>query len=429
MRSVYPRIARASPATVRMSRYGWRSSRCQANTSQNNPKRIPAPESVRARMSPTAAPRYTRPPRRERGSRPHAHTAPLGHSCSATGSVSPVENAADNSCALTAGRWRTTAGGQPVRWFGVVSVLLALGLVGCSGQPKVSSPRRAGGASTTTAAPSTTTPPLPEPGQLTPLVEPALPGEGQWQGAGDRLAGGWAIYTTQLRPSAGASPAGIAWVNAAATTTALYAGTSEPHGTWSHQGQIAGAQQPFLLGAFNGGFRIYDYQTGWYADGHAAVALQPGKASFVIFTDGTPTVADWGRDVQLGPNIVAVRQNLDLLVDGGVPVPTVASPSLWGGVFGGGVLTWRSGVGVTVAGDLVYAAGPALDPASLAHLLVAAGAVRAMELDINHQWIAFATYTHGLGVPAGVNLLSSMDYPPSHFLAPFPRDFFAIFAR
>ena len=94
-------------------------------------------------------------------------------------------------------------------------------------------------------------------------------------------------------------------------------------------------------------------------------------------------------------------------------------------------MTWRSGVGVTTAGDLVYAAGPALDPASLAHLLVAAGAVRAMQLDINHQWISFATYTHGLGggPPVGANILSGMYYSPGHYLVPFSRDFVAVFAR
>ena len=328
-----------------------------------------------------------------------------------------------------------------------VCLLLAFALVGCGRGPKASVTRKptpvstastsvpttTTSSTTTSTSTTTTTLPSPAPAPVTPLVEPALPGEGQWQSAGDRLAGGWAMYTTQLRPASGLPPSGIACINTAATTTVLYAGTAEPQGVWSHQGEVAPAQQTTLLGAFNSGFKIYAYVTGWYADGHAAMALQAGKASLVTFADGTATVGNWGRDVTPGPSVVAVRQNLDLLVDGGVSAPTVTSPGLWGAVLGGGILTWRSGVGVTAAGDLIYVGGPSLDPAALARLLVAAGAVRAMELDINHEWVSFATFTHpggaGSGAPVGTNLLPDMYFAPNHYLAPFSRDFFAVFAR
>ena len=321
-----------------------------------------------------------------------------------------------------------------------LALQLALGMAACSGPSSahVGLPARPGttttGVTTTIARiTTTTTAPLPAPAPITPIGQPALQGEGQWQPAGDRLPGGWAIYATQLRPAVGYPPSGVAWIDSAATTVALYAGTAEPQGSWSHQGEVVPAQQQTLLAAFNAGFRVYSYHTGWYADGRTALPLQPGKASFVIFANGTATVADWGRDVQLGPSVVSVRQNLGLLVDAGAPVATVSSPGLWGAVFGGGVLTWRSGVGVTAAGDLVYVGGSDLDPASLARLLVAAGAVRAMELDINHEWVSFATFTHpgGLGgvPPMGSNLVPGMYYSPSHYLAPIRRDFFAVSAR
>lgn len=272
------------------------------------------------------------------------------------------------------------------------------------------------------------------PGALTPLAAPALPGEGQWQPAtGGRLRRGYGIYTTQLRPGAGYPPAGIAWIDSAATRMALYAGTSEPYGIWPQQGAVAASVSPQLLAAFNGGFKIYSYYTGWYDGGRTAVALQAGAASLVIFTNGEATVADWGRDVGPGPTVAAVRQNLSLLVDHGAATPNVGSPGLWGAVLGGGAVTWRSGIGVTAAGDLVYAGGPYLDPASLARLLVAAGAVRAMELDINPEWVSFSTYAHaggvaGQGIVGGANLLAGMYFQPGHYLQPFSRDFFAVFA-
>jgi hypothetical protein len=244
------------------------------------------------------------------------------------------------------------------------------------------------------------------------------------------MPGGYAIYTTQVRPESGIPPAGIAWINTNVTRTTLYAGTSEPYGTWPHQGYVAAPDQPNLLAAFNGGFKIYAYSTGWYDQGRAAVGLRPGYASLVIFTDGTATVGDWGRDVGPAPNVQSVRQNLTLLVDGGRPAPTVGVVGQWGATLGGVFATWRSGVGVTGGGDLVYVGGPYLTPANLARLLIAAGALRAMELDINPQWVSFATYVHNGPVLASESdLLTGMWYSPNHYLQPDSRDFFAVFAR
>jgi len=253
--------------------------------------------------------------------------------------------------------------------------------------------------------------------------------------AGGRLAGGYAVYTTVLRPAAGAPPAGVAWIDTAATRLVLYAGTSQPEGAWPQQGAVSPADQSTLLAAFNAGFKLYSsYAPGWYDHGRTAVPVDDGAASLVIYTNGTATVADWGRDATMGPNVAAVRQNLTLLVDHGVAVPSAAVPSQWGAVLGGGTTTWRSGLGVTAAHDLVYVGGADLTPAALAALLIAAGAMRAMELDINSSWVSFATFTHaggssGAGIIAGANLLAGMYYPPGHYLQPYTRDFFAVFGR
>jgi hypothetical protein len=290
----------------------------------------------------------------------------------------------------------------------------------------------------TPTTPRPTTPPparLGAPAPITPLVAPAQAGEGIWQPvAGDRVAGGYPVYTTEVRPAAGYQPTGIAWIDSAATRLSLYAGTTQPHGIWPQQGAVAVTQLPTLLAAFNSGFKIYDYRTGWYDQGRSAMALQAGAASLVIYANGSATVADWGRDATLGPNVLAVRQNLTLLVDHGVAAPNVTAPSQWGEVLGGGPSTWRSALGVTASADLVYVGGPELTPDALARLLIAAGAVRAMELDINPDWVSFSTYTHaggfaGAGIIGAANLLGGMSLPPGHYLQPFSRDFFAVFAR
>jgi Ku70/Ku80 beta-barrel domain len=65
---------------------------------------------------------------------------------------------------------------------------------------------------------------------------------------------------------------------------------------------------------------------------------------------------------------------------------------------------------------------------SLAEILRHAGAVRAMELDINTYWTSFISYRHP-GGSAAANLLADMDRSPLRYLTPDDRDFFAVYLR
>jgi hypothetical protein len=73
--------------------------------------------------------------------------------------------------------------------------------------------------------------------------------------------------------------------------------------------------------------------------------------------------------------------------------------------------------------------GPSMLPSDLAAALIAVGAVRAMEMDINPAWVTFDTFTDGPGGPTGTKLLSTMNFPTTHYLYPSTRDFVAVFAR
>ena len=96
----------------------------------------------------------------------------------------------------------------------------------------------------------------------------------------------------------------------------------------------------------------------------------------------------------MDPNVVGVRQNLQLLVDNGQVNPQVNSDDkkLWGVTVKNAYFVWRSGIGVTADGNIVYAMGPALSVPTLAELFQRAGAVRGMELDINQEWVSYMTY-------------------------------------
>jgi hypothetical protein len=259
-----------------------------------------------------------------------------------------------------------------------------------------------------------------------------LPGEGEWAVAfGTPTAP--SIATTEVRPDAVHTSllVAIARIDPRLVRLRLEGGTRDPGPSWPSGGQVGAADVASLVAAFNSGFRLDEARGGYYADGRAARPLVAGAASLVLRTDGTATVGEWGRDAALGPDVAAVRQNLSLIVDGRAPVPGLADGNnrRWGSTLGHEVLVWRSGIGVTGDGALVWVGGPGLSISTLASTLVAAGAVRAMELDINSAWVAFFLYHHTAGGLAGERLLADMRHAPDRYLHPQPRDFIAVLSR
>ncbi len=281
---------------------------------------------------------------------------------------------------------------------------------------------------------------LPVPAPVTPFASPATPGEGTWHPVGRLVGGVPAVYETFLRPDAVHTSVvtGVAYMDTRLLSATLYSGSAIPGGgPWQVTAPISAQASQGLVVAFNAGFRMADANGGYYTQGQTVVPLRTGAASFVISRDGTARVGRWGRDVSLTPDVVSVRQNLDLLVDGGQPVPGLQSNDThqWGSTLGGQVFVWRSGVGVTADGALVYVAGPNLNITDLADVLARAGAVRAMELDINSDWVNLATYDPGPAptpaTPAsGTNLLPAMVGTPARYFQDWwTRDFFTMSAR
>ncbi|MHB1711416.1 MAG: hypothetical protein ACYCV7_08440 [Acidimicrobiales bacterium] len=226
----------------------------------------------------------------------------------------------------------------------------------------------------------------------------------------------------------------------------LYSGSKSPGGgPYRYTAPIQPAQAASLVAAFNGGFYMNVAGGGYYTEGRVVDPLVSGAASLVIYGDGSVNVGAWGTDVTMTANVVSVRQNLVPLVAGGQPTQQAASPNWqsWGATCGvsscaasvpGIEHQWRSGVGVTADGALVYAAGPALDPLQLAQLLVAAGVVRGMQLDINPDWPVLVTYDPppgGLAAPSnGSKLLpTTVQGPWTFFEAWWARDFVTMSAR
>jgi len=226
----------------------------------------------------------------------------------------------------------------------------------------------------------------------------------------------------------------------------LYSGSESPGGgPHRYTAPIQPDAARSLVAAFNGGFIMKAAKGGYYAEGRVIDPLRAGAASLVIYADGSVDVGAWGRDVEMTPRVVSVRQNLVPLVAGGRPTALAAADwRQWGATCGalscaptvpGIEHQWRSGLGVTAHGALVYVQGPALDPLQLARLLVRAGVIRGMQLDINPDWPIFATYDpfggNGLAsAAAGSKLLAGTVRGPGVFFeAWWARDFITMSAR
>jgi hypothetical protein len=281
---------------------------------------------------------------------------------------------------------------------------------------------------------------LAAPPPIEPFASPAISGEGEWSPTGRGVGGIPALYTTTLRPDAVHTSyvVGVAWMDTKLLQATLYSGSLIPGGgPYRHTAPIEPTAANSLVAAFNAGFLMSGAQGGYYTDGKTIAALRTGAASFVVYNDGTATVGQWGRDVSMAPDVVSVRQNLDLLVDHGQPVAglNAADTSHWGFTLGNQVYVWRSGLGVTADGALVYVGGPGLNITDLANLLVRAGAIRAMELDINTTWVNFTSYapSTSAGRASGSNgteLLPAMAGTPArYFQSWWARDFITMSAR
>jgi len=263
-----------------------------------------------------------------------------------------------------------------------------------------------------------------------------LPGEGVWKVAVS-VKGVPAVFKTYVRQSRQYSSyyAGIVSMDQRLLEFSLRPGTEDPgYGHWGAPMYIPRGGRLGLVATFNSGFRVASSGGGLYLHGHYDGRLVKGEASEVYLKNGQMLIGRWGYGLlQMGPNIAAVRQNLKPIVDHG-QVPASVNQNVlttWGATLGGGYDVWRSGVGITRDGRIIFAYGPALNVRTLADLLKRAGCVTAMELDINPDWMSFMYYLakNNPANPTPVNLLRNQVQQPDRYYFTSNRDFTAVFTK
>ena len=273
------------------------------------------------------------------------------------------------------------------------------------------------------------------PAQLSSPAGTPLAGEGQWRVLAS-VNGVPAIYGTYLRPDGVHTSyvAGIASMDQRLLTFQLRPGTEDPGpGHWGYSPWLPPNSRSGLLATFNGGFKLDSAGGGFYLNGHTKGVLTNGAASLVYYRNGHVAIGAWGQGVSMNANVLGVRQNLKLIVDHGT-VPTAVDQNVegqWGATLGGGYYVWRSGIGVTRGGRVVWVYGPALSVRTLANLLQRAGAVEGMQMDINPAWMSYMYYKPAPSAanPTPVNLLPNQPESVNRYYSINSRDFTAVFAR
>ena len=270
------------------------------------------------------------------------------------------------------------------------------------------------------------------PPNIQPVIHPALPGEGVWH---PTFADGGSrppVLITSFRPEPDYPQlvAGLAWIDHTRTSVMLYPGLSEPAVPMPSRGlaEVPPTMRSGLVATFNSAFKLQDSGGGFAYNGRTYAPMRANTATILRYRSGRVDVISWHGGPDVGPDVLYARQNLPLIVNGGRPNPNLSDGPQWGATLGNAIMVWRSAVGVDRHGNLIYAAANDQTVASLAAIMIRAGAVRAMELDINTYWTSFITYrSPGAHDPA--NLLADMDRAPTRYLTPDDRDFFAVYVR
>jgi hypothetical protein len=270
------------------------------------------------------------------------------------------------------------------------------------------------------------------PPDVKPLIHPVLKGEGVWEKAGAKVGPEPPVLLTTFRsdPEYPQFVAGVAWIDQTRTELAYVPGTAEPPEPLEERGngEVPPEMRKRLVATFNGGFPLETSNAGLIYRGKVREAMVNGIATVVGYRGGGYNIVRWNHGTSVPKDVWFAKQNLPPIIYEGKLNPNLSDGPEWGETVNNAVRVWRSGLGIDAHGNLMYAAANYQTVESLAKVLRRAGAVRAIELDINEDWTSFISYRHP-GAREPSNLLPEMFRSPERYLVPDERDFFAVYLR
>jgi hypothetical protein len=273
---------------------------------------------------------------------------------------------------------------------------------------------------------------LPVNGAFTPL-----PDEGVWKDkALSAFPGRTVAACTFMRPDPDRKFAVVTLVKVDTTALLLgtVAGTKQPGGALGHPGPGKApadiVDSGRLVAAFDGGFLYRDGEGGMIVGDETYVPLKKDLGAIVGYRDGSLSILNYTGQ-PLGDNVAFVRQNCPILIEDGDITPLdPKNKGWWGRTDTASILTWRSGLGLDSDNNLVFAVGNNLTPTTLAIALQAAGAVNAIQLDINPGWTRFNWFSYrGDGKYSSTTFADWFTDGSEAFLHGSPKDFFYLYEK
>ncbi|HTM45001.1 MAG TPA: hypothetical protein VL137_08610 [Polyangiaceae bacterium] len=257
-------------------------------------------------------------------------------------------------------------------------------------------------------------------------------GEGQWVPAGPAPARSEhppAFYRTFLRPDRNRPYAQLILIamDMRQLQLGMQAGYEDPKPLTGPpgSGRLPKEAVGKVVAVFNGAFKTSHGAYGMMADGRVLVPAVPHAASIVIAQSGDVGFGNWPAFKEIPRGVIAFRQNLDALVEGRTVNPTGRGE--WGErLAGDSVLSERTALCRTSAGQLYYAWGKELTADTLASALQQAGCDYAVHLDMNPKQCGFAFVSNdATSAPSKLELADErMDINPERYVTYSPKDFF-----
>ncbi len=269
------------------------------------------------------------------------------------------------------------------------------------------------------------------PPRIKPVFAHPLPREGVWVRTGPLVDGRPPVLVTTFRTELDYPRivAYVAWFDHTRTALAFYPGRYEPpsapvRGPMS----VPYGQRWRLYATFNGGFTYIDGHNGSSINGLQYEPLKDGLATLIGYRNGRVAIKTWHGGPNAGPQVAFARQSLPPIIVNGRLNPALNDSSQWGQTLGNAVRVWRTGVGIDRRGNLIYAAADYQTVITLAQILKRAGAVQAMQFDINPEWPSLITYSH-VGSLGPTKIVPNVQQAATRYLVPDDRDFFAVYRR
>ncbi len=287
------------------------------------------------------------------------------------------------------------------------------------------------------------------PPRIPSLWKQPKPGEGEWEPVsysflkamrGTLDAGGAPpayFYRTFIRPDTERPYSKVVLVamDTRQLELSMQAGYEDPKPTTGPPGEGRLPRDPEVyervVATFNGAFKTTHGAYGMMVQRRVLLPPVKGGATVIVNDAHEVGFGSWPQSEEIPADLVSFRQNLDPLVEDGVPNPT--GRQLWGWQLEGtSVMTQRTALCLTPAGHLYYAFATEIDGKTLGKALYQAGCTYGIHLDMNpaHCGFVFSDVRDPRAGDMTLRLLDDeMRIAPDKYARWSSKDFFYVMVR